>query len=71
MVLSIKYVVLRRPKHMIRYICSIAAYILKFGSSTFIFLGVNGIFYISSLKIARKVRKRYLRKPKSVVACRV
>ena len=49
LLLSIKYVVLSRPKIMIRQICSISAYILKFVTSTFLFIGANGIFQILSL----------------------
>ena len=36
---------------MIRHISSISVYILKFVTSTFIFLGANGIFQVLSLKI--------------------
>ena len=48
---SAKYVVLSRPRIMIRHICSISVYILKFVTSTFICLGANGIFQVLSLKI--------------------
>ena len=50
MVLSIKYVVLSRPRIMIWRICSISVYILKFVTSTLIFRGANAIFQILSLK---------------------
>ena len=42
--LSIKYVVLRRPRNMVRHISSIVTYNLKFGRKTFIFIGTNEIF---------------------------
>ena len=47
---SIKYVVLSRPRIMIRHICSISVYIWKLVTSTFIFIGPNGIFQILFLK---------------------
>ena len=50
-VLSIKDMVLSRPRIMIRHICSISVYILKFVTSSFIFIGANGIFQNLFLKI--------------------
>ena len=49
-VLSIKCVVLSRPRIMIWHICSMFVYIFKFVISTFIFIGANAIFQILSLK---------------------
>ena len=49
-VLSIKCVVLSRPRIMIWRICSMFVYIFKFVISTFIFIGANAIFQILSLK---------------------
>ena len=50
MVLSMKYVVQSRPRIMTGHICSISVYILKFVTSTLIFIGANEIFQILSLE---------------------
>ena len=47
---GIKYVLVSRPRIMIRHICSISVYILELVTRTFIFIGANGIFHILSLK---------------------
>ena len=58
--LSIKYVVLRRPRNMVRHISSIVTYNLKFGRKTFIFIGTNEIFQNPSLTIVFAVHILHL-----------